>query len=43
VLTIVTVTYDFDVPFPVTAALCVIAAYIIGLDVVIRTARSFLR
>jgi phosphatidylcholine synthase len=41
VLAIVTVVYDFDVSFAVTAALCAIAAYIIGLDLVIRTARSF--
>ncbi len=33
VLAIVTVAYDFDVSLPVTAALCAIAAYIIGLDV----------
>jgi phosphatidylcholine synthase len=43
VLAIVTVAYDFDVSLLVTAALCVIAAYIIGLDVLIRTARYFLR
>jgi phosphatidylcholine synthase len=42
VLAIVTVAYDFEVSLPVTAALCAIAAYIIGLDVVIRTARSLL-
>lgn len=42
VLAIVTVAYDFDVSLLVTAALCVIAAYIIGLDVLIRTARYFL-
>jgi phosphatidylcholine synthase len=39
ILAIVTVAYNFDVSLPVTAALCAIAAYIIGLDAVIRIAR----
>jgi phosphatidylcholine synthase len=42
VLAMVTLAYNFDVSVPVTAALCAIAAYIIGLDLVIRTARSLL-
>jgi phosphatidylcholine synthase len=42
ILAIVTVAYNFDVSLPVTAALCAIAAYIIGLDAVIRIARIFI-
>jgi phosphatidylcholine synthase len=42
VLAIVTVAYDFDVSAPVTVGLCAIAAYIIGLDAVIRIARYFI-
>jgi phosphatidylcholine synthase len=43
VLAIITVAYNFEVSLLVTAALCAIAAYIIGLDFVIRTARSLFR
>ena len=43
VLAIVTVAYNFEVSLLVTTALCAIAAYIIGLDFVIRTARSLFR
>ena len=43
VLAIMTVAYDFEVSLLVTVALCAIAAYIIGLDFVIRTARSLFR
>lgn len=42
VLAIVTVAYDFDVSASVTVGLCAIAAYIIGLDAVIRIARYFI-
>ena len=42
ILALVTVAYNFDVSLPVTAALCAIAAYIIGLDAVIRIARIFI-
>jgi len=42
VLAMVTVAYDFDVSLPVTVSLCAIAAYIIGLDAVIRTIRFFI-
>ena len=42
ILAIATVAYNFDVSLPVTAALCAIAAYIIGLDAVIRIARIFI-
>jgi phosphatidylcholine synthase len=41
VLAVVTLVYDFDVGGAVTAALCAIAAYVVGSDAAIRLARSF--
>jgi phosphatidylcholine synthase len=41
VLAIFTIARDFDVGAPTTAALCAIAAYIVGSDAAIRLARSF--
>jgi phosphatidylcholine synthase len=41
VLAIITIARDFDVGVPITAALCAIAAYIVGSDAAIRFARSF--
>ncbi len=41
VLAIMALVNDFDVGAPVTIGLCLIAAYIVGSDAVIRLARSF--
>jgi phosphatidylcholine synthase len=43
VLALFTLARDFDVAWPVTVALCGIAAYILGTDAVIRVARYFVR
>jgi phosphatidylcholine synthase len=40
VLAVYTLASDFDVGLPVTAALCVIAAYIVASDAAIRLVRS---
>jgi phosphatidylcholine synthase len=41
VLAIVTLASDFDVALPVTVGLCVIAAWMVGSDALLRLARSF--
>jgi phosphatidylcholine synthase len=41
VLAIIALIDDFDVSAPITAGLCAIAAYIVGIDAAIRFARSF--
>ena len=41
VLVVVTLARDFDVGIPVTAALCVIAVYVVASDAAIRLVRSF--
>jgi len=43
VLALVTIASDFDVAAPVTIGLCAIAAYILGSDVVIRLAKSYVQ
>jgi phosphatidylcholine synthase len=43
VLALVTIANDFDVTAPVTIGLCAIAAYILGSDVVIRLAKSYVQ
>src|SRR3954451_9459873 len=43
VLALVPIASDFDVAAPVTIGLCAIAAYILGSDVVIRLAKSYVQ
>ena len=43
VLALVTIASDFDVAAPVTIGLCAIAAYILGSDLVIRLAKSYVQ